>query len=43
MNGGAGKGDKRRPMQVKYETYSDNWDRAFGRKKKSLDKKTKGK
>ena len=29
-----GKGDKRRPSQVTPETYSDNWDAIFKKKKK---------
>ena len=29
----AGKGDKRRPTQVDHETYSDNYDRIFKKKK----------
>ena len=28
-----GKGDKRRPTQVDHETYSDNYDRIFKKKK----------
>ena len=27
-----GKGDKRRPMDVQYGLFEDNWDRAFGKK-----------
>jgi hypothetical protein len=30
----AGKGDKRRPSQITPETYSDNWDAIFKKKKK---------
>ena len=30
----AGKGDKRRPTQVDHETYSNNYDRIFKKKKK---------
>ena len=30
----AGKGDKRRPTQVDHETYSDNYDRIFKKKKR---------
>ena len=30
----AGKGDKRRPTQVDHETYSDNYDKIFKKKKK---------
>ncbi len=28
-----GKGDKRRPKSVDYETYSRNWDAIFGKSK----------
>lgn len=38
----AGKGSKPRPFSVDKQTYSDNWDRIFGKKdkeKKDLDKK----
>lgn len=34
MSSQNGKGDKRRPMKVSYETYRKNWERIFGRKKK---------
>lgn len=27
-----GKGDNIRPREVDYKTYSDNWDRIFGKK-----------
>jgi|TARA_R100001369_G_scaffold13065_1_gene27260 hypothetical protein len=30
----AGKGDKRRPMKVPQEDYSNNWDEIFKKKKK---------
>jgi len=30
-----GKGDKRRPQQVDQQTYSDNYDRIFKKKKKT--------
>ena len=28
----SGKGDKRRPMEVQYDLFENNWDRAFGKK-----------
>ena len=31
-----GKGDKRRPSQVHHQTYSDNYDRIFKKKKKPV-------
>ena len=31
-----GKGDKRRPQQVDQQTYSDNYDRIFKKKKKTV-------
>jgi hypothetical protein len=34
-----GKGDKRRPADVTYKTYSDNYDKIFGKKKKVAKKK----
>ena len=30
----AGKGDKRRPLKVPQEDYSNNWDEIFKKKKK---------
>lgn len=30
----SGKGDKRRPRQIDYKTYSENWDYVFGKKRK---------
>ena len=27
-----GKGDKRRPMNVQYDLFEDNWDRIFSKK-----------
>ena len=31
-----GKGDKRRPMNVQYDLFEDNWDRIFGKKEEPL-------
>ena len=31
-----GKGDKRRPMNISKEEYSDNWDRIFKKKSANL-------
>ena len=30
-----GKGDQRRPMKVPQKKYEENWDKIFGKKKKS--------
>ena len=29
-----GKGDKKRPLSVSYQKYSDNWDRIFKKSRK---------
>ena len=31
-----GKGDKRRPMNVQYDLFESNWDRAFGKKEPTM-------
>ena len=33
-----GKGSKKRPMQISYCNYSDNWEKIFGKNKKDNDK-----
>ena len=35
----SGKGDKRRPCLVNRKVFEDNWDRIFGKKKKTRTKK----
>jgi hypothetical protein len=37
----SGKGDKRRPMQISQEEFSDNWDRIFGNKTEKSDTSTR--
>lgn len=32
MMSNGGKGDKRRPMNIQYDLFENNWDRAFGKK-----------
>lgn len=41
MNGSAGKGDKRRPMQISQEEYRRRWELAFGQIKTKRAKRLK--
>lgn len=38
-----GKGDKRRPTQVDFDTYASNWDRVFSKKPPKTPTKKKAK